>query len=200
MNNLENIFTKDIQKFSKNYFKYLNELLNRIDTKEIKVFYNLIFEAKENSKNIFFVGNGGSASTASHFANDLSIGSRSYTKPFKCYSLTDNNSIITAIGNDFGFDEVFSRQIKVLGNSGDLLVLISASGNSANLIKAIECAKEKSIQTIAITSFDGGTIKKLADYNVFVKTEIGEYGPAEDAHLILNHLIVSHLIRTTKDE
>ena len=148
---------------------------------------------------IFFAGNGGSASTASHFANDLAIGTNDYNTPFKAISLSDNNAILTALGNDFGYDEVFSRQIQVLGKKGDLIVCISASGNSPNLIKAFTSAKLIGVKTIAITAFDGGKMKKIADEGIHVPTEQKEYGPAEDAHMVLDHLVSGYLMRYIKN-
>jgi D-sedoheptulose 7-phosphate isomerase len=198
MNNIDRIFTEDALEFSDSYFNYLHNVLKKIDKNEIKAFIDSILDARERGKNIFFIGNGGSASTASHFANDLSIGTNSYEKTFRTISLCDNNSILTAIGNDFGFEDVFSRQLQVLGKDGDIVVAISASGNSPNLIKAIEWAQNNGLNTIAITAFDGGKLKQMAKRVVHVPTEKGEYGPAEDAHLILNHLVGGYLNRLVK--
>ena len=107
----------------------------------------------------------------------------------------DNISIITAIGNDFGYDEVFVRQLRTLGKTGDVLVGISASGNSGNLIKAFDYASTAGIKTVAITAFDGGKMKTLADEGIHVPTEPKEYGPAEDAHMVLDHLVGAYLMR-----
>ena len=108
--------------------------------------------------------------------------------------------IIRIFLNDFSYEEIFSRQLKVLGKKGDLLVAISASGNSPNLVKAFGTAKECSIKTVALTSFDGGKLKEMADEVVHVPAERGEYGPAEDAHLIINHLIGAYINRLVKTE
>ena len=143
----------------------------------------------------FFIGNGGSTATASHFANDIAIGTNSYDKPFRSVSLTDSNAIITAVGNDFGFKEIFVRQLRVLGRAGDVVVAISASGNSPNLIRAFDYAKSIGIKTVAITAFDGGKIKQMADEGVHVPTAPKEYGPAEDAHMVLDHLVGAYLMR-----
>ena len=109
--------------------------------------------------------------------------------------MADNLPIITAIGNDFGYNDIFSRQLQVLGKEGDVLVGISASGNSPNLVKAFEYAKSAKIKTVAITAFDGGKLKEIADLGIHVPTEMKEYGPAEDAHMILDHLIGAYLTR-----
>jgi D-sedoheptulose 7-phosphate isomerase len=195
MNNLDRIFTPDPVSFADAYLGYLTEVLKSIDRKEIGKFAETLLDAREREATVFFIGNGGSAATASHFANDIAVGTNSYTKPFRAISLTDNQAIITAIGNDFGFDEIFSRQLQLLGKQGDIVVAISASGNSKNLLKAFEYAKENEIKTVAITGFSGGAMKEMADEGIHVPTGSKEYGPAEDAHMILDHLIGNYLLR-----
>ena len=115
-------------------------------------------------------------------------------------SLTDNQAVITALGNDFGYEEVFVRQLMVVSRPGDVLVSISASGNSTNLIRAMEYAASADIKTVAITAFDGGQMKEIADDGIHVPTSPKEYGPAEDAHMILDHLVGSYLIRLVRNE
>ena len=200
MNNVDRFYTENVEEFSDSYIKYLSSVLEKIDKVEIKQFITSILNARKLGSSIFFIGNGGSASTASHFANDLAIGTNSYKNTFPVISLCDNNAIISAVGNDFSYEEIFSRQLKVLGKKGDLLVAISASGNSPNLVKAFETAKECSIKTVALTSFDGGKLKEMADEVVHVPAEKGEYGPAEDAHLVINHLIGAYINRLIKTE
>jgi D-sedoheptulose 7-phosphate isomerase len=195
MNNLDKIYTEDASEFARAYLEYLSEVLKNIDTKSIGEFVNILLTARERGSTIFFIGNGGSAATASHFANDLSIGTNSYEKPFRALSLTDNVAIITAIGNDFGYSDIFTRQLKVLGQKGDVLVGISASGNSPNLISAFDYAKTVGIKNVAITAFDGGKMRAIADHSVHISTGLKEYGPAEDVHMILDHLIGAYLVR-----
>src|SRR3990172_239477 len=162
MNNLDRIFTKDPASFAGAYLEYLCSVLKTIDTGAIGRFIQTLLDAREQGATIYFVGNGGSAATASHFANDLAIGTNSYDKPFRAVSLTDNQAIITAVGNDFGYDEIFVRQLRVLGAAGDVVVGISASGNSSNLVKAFEYAKSAGIKTVSITAFDGGKMNQMA--------------------------------------
>jgi D-sedoheptulose 7-phosphate isomerase len=195
MNNLDRIFTKDPVAFAKAYLGYLTSVLKNIDAREVGQFIETLLDARERGATIYFIGNGGSAATASHFANDIMIGTNSYDKPFRAVSLTDSNSIITAVGNDFGYEEIFVRQLKVLGRAGDVVVAISASGNSPNLIRAFDYAKKVGIKTVAITAFDGGKMKQMADECVHVPTEPKEYGPAEDAHMVLDHLVGAYLMR-----
>jgi len=179
--------------FAKKYLSHLNAVLNEIDQQDVAHFVDILLDARETGSSIFFVGNGGSAATSAHFANDLAIGTRQTEKPFRVFSLADNSATTTAIGNDFGYEEIFARQIEVYGRSGDVLVAISASGNSPNLMRAFEVAKKNNITTVSITAFDGGKLKRLADHAVHVPTSMGEYGPAEDAHMILDHLITNYL-------
>lgn len=195
MNNIDRIFTPDPTLFAAAYFKYLQSVMQNVDTTEIGRFIGTLLDARHRGATIFFIGNGGSAATASHFANDLAFGTNEYKQPFRVISLTDNVPVLTALGNDFGYEEIFVRQLRVLGKQGDVLVAISASGNSPNLIKAFESAKTIGIKTVAITAFDGGKMKAMADEGIHVPTEPKEYGPAEDVHMILDHLVGAYLMR-----
>jgi D-sedoheptulose 7-phosphate isomerase len=199
MNNLDRIYSKDPVVFAKAYLGYLIEVIQTIDTKAVGQFIETLLDARARDANIYFIGNGGSAATSSHFANDIAIGTNSYTKPFRAVSLTDNQAVITAIANDFGYEDIFLRQLQVLGRKGDVLVAISASGNSPNLVKAMEYAQSVGIKTVAITAFDGGKMKKIADEGIHVITEAKEYGPAEDSHMILDHLVGAYLIRLVQN-
>lgn len=195
MNNLDRFFTKDPVAFASAYFEYLNSVLQGINTIEIGQFIQTLLDARKRGATVYFIGNGGSAATASHFANDLAIGTNSYDKPFRVVSLTDNQAVITALGNDFGYEEIFVRQLRVLGIAGDVVIGISASGNSPNLVRTFEYAKSAGIKTVAITAFDGGKMKQMADECVHVPTAPNEYGPAEDAHMVLDHLVGAYLMR-----
>jgi len=200
MNKIDQIFKKslNIKEFSKSYFEYLGIVLSNISLNEIESFVKLILDARDRGSTIFFIGNGGSAATASHFANDIAIGTRTYEKPFRAISLCDNQSVITAIANDDGYEKIFSQQLKILLKKQDVVVAISASGNSPNLIDAIGTAKKMSAITVGISAFDGGKMKEIVDFSVHVPTEKGEYGPAEDAHMILDHLVGNYLMRLVK--
>lgn len=195
MNNIDRFFTADPVAFAGAYLDYLQSILKRIDTAEIGRFIKTLLDARERGATVFFIGNGGSAATASHFANDIAVGTNDYDRPFRAISLTDNVPIITAIGNDFGYEEIFVRQLRILGKKGDVLIGISASGNSPNLLKAFDHARSAGIKTVAITAFDGGKMKTLADEGIHVPTEPKEYGPAEDAHMVLDHLVGAYLMR-----
>lgn len=197
MNNIDQFYSSsnNIKDFSLAYLNYLSEILSNIDTTEIESFINLLIDAREKDQTIFFIGNGGSASTASHFSNDLSYGVKTHGLPFKSVSLCDNSSVVTALSNDYGYDDVFVRQLKSQARAGDVVIGISASGNSSNIINAFEYAKDNRIKCIAITAFDGGKMKLIADTGIHIPTEQKEYGPAEDVHLIIDHLTTSYLTR-----
>lgn len=198
MNNIDRFFTTDPVAFAGAYLNYVQTVLGRIDTAEVGRLITTLLDARQRGATVFFVGNGGSAATASHFANDLAIGTGAYQQPFRAISLTDNMPIITAISNDSGYEEIFVRQLRVLGKRGDVLVGISASGNSPNLLKAFDYARTAGIKTVAITAFDGGRLKAMADQGIHVPTEPKEYGPAEDAHMVLDHLVGAYLMRYIK--
>ena len=203
MNTLEEIFKEsNLQTdYFKKYGDYMQKLLSEIDIESIKRVVDSLLEARDQEKTIYFAGNGGSASTASHFAQDMSeIGRKIRGKGFRTQSINDNVSALTAISNDYGYDHVFSMQIQYNFDPGDVLIVISASGNSPNVIKAVELAKEKGGRTIALVGFDGGRLTQICDQVIHIKSRKGEYGPVEDIHLILNHMIVSYLMMELKKE
>ncbi len=198
MNDIDRFFTADPVAFAASYLTHIQQTLQRIDPAEVGRFIETILAARARGATVFFIGNGGSAATASHFANDLAIGVNDYAQPIKALSLTDNMALISAVANDFGYEDIFSRQLQVLGAPGDVLVAISASGNSPNLLKAFAYAKSTGITTVALTAFDGGTMKQVADVGVHVPTGPKEYGPAEDAHMVLDHLVANYLMRLVR--
>ncbi len=203
MNTLEEIFEQsNLQTdYFRKYCDYVQKLLSEIDIESVKRVVDCLLEARENNKTIYFAGNGGSASTASHFAQDMGeVGRKIRGKGFRTQSINDNVSALTAISNDYSYDNVFSLQIQYNFDAGDVLVVISASGNSPNVIKAVELAKEKGGSTVALVGFDGGRLAQICDHIVHVQSKKGEYGPVEDIHLILNHMIVSYLMMELKKE
>jgi D-sedoheptulose 7-phosphate isomerase len=198
MNAVDEIYAahNDAEGFAGGYATYLGELLGRLDRKAVAAFMTLVLEVRSRGGRIFFIGNGGSAATASHFANDFAIGTRCAEKPFKAISLTDNVAAMTAIANDEGYDQLFVKQLEVVMEPGDVVVAISASGNSANVVKAIEFAKSRGNKTVALTGFEtGGCIAEIADIVIHVKTRHGEYGPVEDVHMFVDHLMGSYFNR-----
>ena len=178
--------------FAHQYFDYLNKVLNKIDDKSLNKLFKEFEDARSKGKTIFVLGNGGSSTTATTMANDIGfdiIKKTGIDKPFKIHALTDNNAVITAISNDIGYEEVFLNQLKIHYRKGDKILLISASGNSENLILAAKWVKKQKGKIISFLGFDGGKLKKISDLNIHIDTNNGEYGPVEDCHLIINHVM-----------
>ncbi len=194
---LVSFFTKNknASEYLKDYSIYLKKLLEELDYHVIEDVLNCLLRARENSSTIFFAGNGGSAATATHFSQDLSeISRKTGKKGFKCVSLNDNAPSITALANDYGYENIFSGQLEEIFTKNDLLVVISASGNSPNIINAVEFAKKVQGTTIGLVGFDGGRLSKLCDYVIHVPTNKYEYGPVEDLHLVIAHMLTSYIL------
>jgi len=182
------------------YLNYLTEILARVSRSEIASLVDILIRAWEHGANIYFIGNGGSAATATHFVNDLAIGTCTEGKPFRCQSLSDNHAVVTAIANDYGYEYIFSKQLEKILQKDDVVIAISVSGNSLNLVKAMQVAKQKGSTTVGLTAFDGGKLKQIVDICVNVPTEKGEYGPAEDVHMVLDHLVAGYLKQFVKNK
>ena len=175
-----------------NYLSDIRNILNLIDSDALYKFCNLLMEARIKEKNVYIMGNGGSASTSSHMATDLMNGSNLKTPALRSISLSDNNALLTATGNDLDFDQIFARQILCLGNADDIVIAISATGNSPNLIEATKIANNRGMHTVGIIGMDGGALASMVNLLIHVPTKKGSYGPAEDVHLIINHIIASY--------
>lgn len=171
------------------YHQRVLKLLEKWPAEAISQAVNLIHDAALSGNFIYLIGNGGSAATASHLATDLGVGSLKKKHPVRAISLTDNNAVVTASANDFGYEQIFSRQIQLLACEGDVVIAISASGNSKNLIRGVERAREMGCKAIGMTAFNGGDLKPLVDISLHIETAIGEYGPAEDIHSMMSHSI-----------
>lgn len=180
--------------FARRYVGRLTALLDRLDCEAVARVMELFLEARSRGNTIFFLGNGGSAATACHFANDLGFGaSPEGNRPFRAISLASNTAFLTCLANDIGYENVFSWQLRNLMLPGDVVVGISASGNSPNVVNALDYASKNGGVPVALVGFDGGRIKQIAKYVVHVETAKGEYGPVEDVHMVLDHLISSYL-------
>lgn len=195
MINEEEIFTNsiDAEEFSRKYCDYFSKLLSSLDHKNVKQIIEVFLEAERNNKHIFFIGNGGSAAISTHFACDLGKGTKNHINRFRTSALADNLSTFTAYANDNGYEYVFSKQLENILGKGDVVVSISSSGNSTNLLHAVEYAKTVGAKTISILGFDGGKLKDISDVSLIVQTEKGEYGPVESIHEVVNHLITSYI-------
>ena len=174
----------------KHYLSVERRALDSVPIQDISGLADCIDGIRLGKGTVFVVGNGGSAATASHFATDLGVGTLMRGKPVRAVSLCDNSAAITAIGNDLDFDSIFEQQLMLLSKPGDLLILLSASGNSQNLLKAVMIAREIGVLCYSLTGFDGGKLKELTSgANIHIQTPTGAYGVVEDIHLAICHAI-----------
>lgn len=186
-----------INEFVNDYKSKLNELIDSIDIDVLELIIDSMIKAFKNGNTLFVAGNGGSAATASHMQADFRFFVRYFTdfRP-KVEALTDNIPLITAIGNDNSFDDIFVEQMKGVFKKDDLFLAISASGNSPNVLKATEYAKSLGGKTIAFCGFTGGKLNEISDISLYTPNKNKDYGPIEDLHVILNHILINYL---TKD-
>ena len=185
-----NIFKiyKEMEEYLAQYMKTQKEALDLIPLEKVAAFIQLFSEAWKEDRKIFVFGNGGSAANASHFVTDLGKGaSDALSKPFRCLSLNDNTPWLTALGNDYHFDEVFSRQLSNFAASGDILFTMSVSGNSPNLVAAVAWGKKHGLYTVALVGGGRGKLADMAD--LVVPVESAHYGRVEDAHMGICHMI-----------
>jgi D-sedoheptulose 7-phosphate isomerase len=176
----------------------VGEELARIDPREVRALADLIYDCYEHGRTVFVCGNGGSGSNASHFCEDLGKGTlrredfdNDSKKRLRVLSLTDNTPYILAWGNDEGFDRVFVEQLKNLARDGDALVAISGSGNSPNVLRAVEWANRHGLKTFGCTGFNGGKLRTLAQLGLHVPLD--DMGIVESIHLTAFHWVVDHL-------
>ena len=172
------------------YFAEGQKILSRISSSEVTALASAIEKVRLSGSTIYIAGNGGSASTASHFATDIGTGSQMRSNPVRVISLCDNSAAMTAISNDIGYSAVFAQQLRLLAQPGDLLIVISASGNSQNLVNVVNAANDMGITAFSMTGFDGGKLKEMTQgANVHVESIHGAYGLVEDAHLAICHVV-----------
>jgi len=168
---------------------YISETL----TDKIVTAAEIIVKALQQNKKILLIGNGGSAADAQHIAAELVGKFKSERRALAAIALTTDTSILTALGNDYGIDIIFSRQIEALGEENDVLIAISTSGTSKNIIKAVEVARKKKITVIGLTGNNGGTLKDLADYPIIVPSN--NTPRIQEAHITIGHIICNLIER-----
>ena len=176
------------------YLENVKKVFDKIDKAEVETVIHHILEAYNNKKMIFVIGNGGSAANASHFAEDLSKGvitDQNVEKRIRAISLADNVPFITASANDSGYENIFVSQLITFANPDDYLIAISGSGNSKNIIKAVEYSRIRRINVIGVTGYDGGKLKELCDISVHVP--LHEMCTVESIHSIIFHYITGNL-------
>ena len=185
-----------IEKFTEDYVKKLKSSIDEIDFKVVGDIVRSLDTTINKSSRVYVLGNGGSSATASHMVNDLGAGLRRRgIVNLDVVSLGDNSPVVTAIANDIGYENIFYMQMKGLLSSEDLIIAISCSGDSPNIVKAVDYAKELGCKIIGVTGFEGGHLKKVSDINFHVDAPKGEYGLVEDIHMILDHIIYSYYIQ-----
>lgn len=179
------------------YFDEMKTVLDHIDREPIRQAIDVLHQARLDGRQIFIMGNGGSASTASHMVCDLAKNTRHADWPhYKVIGLADNMAILSAYGNDDGYDNVFRLQLANLLNPGDVVVAISTSGNSPNVLRAVELANEVGATVIGMTGFGAGKLGGLVDVHLHVPSDCIEQ--VEDIHLMLEHLITKALRDMTR--
>lgn len=189
----------DIHEFTKDYIQRLTWLLEAINIEVIASIVDAFEKATANYATIYMLGNGGSAATASHWANDFAIGlKRRGIISLDIRSLADNTPVCTAIANDIGYENIFKAQLEDRLKPSDVVFAISCSGDSPNIVNAVEYAKKIGSTVIGATGFSGGMLKEIADIKFHVATPKGEYGLVEDVHMILDHIIYSYYIQRGK--
>ena len=180
--------------YIENYSAAINEVLKNLDAAEFEKIISILKDAYMNDRQVFIAGNGGSAGTANHFVCDFGKnavpfkGTGPGKRRFRIISISDNIEKITALGNDISFDEIFRQQLINLMREGDVFIAISASGNSPDLVRACEYAKEMKSRIIVLAGFDGGKIKNFAEASLVIP--LTSYEQIEDLHLIICHMIV----------
>jgi D-sedoheptulose 7-phosphate isomerase len=185
---------KDFSYEIEQYFSILKSTMDSISRTELSEFLNILLDALEREARIYIMGNGGSGATASHFAADFNKGlSYGKARRFRMICLNDNIPTLTAYANDVGYEDIFVEPLRNFLESGDVVIAISGSGNSRNVLKAVEYANEIGAHTVGITGFDGGKLKKIAKSNVLVP--VNDMQITEDLHMIFDHLAYSVLQR-----
>tara|TARA_B100001248_G_scaffold260598_1_gene249277 strand:- start:933 stop:1511 length:579 start_codon:yes stop_codon:yes gene_type:complete len=175
-----------------NYLNRLNNTIEKLSQNEILICCETLLSAYERGSNIFICGNGGSASTASHFACDINKGvSYGEEKRFKIIPLTDNFATITAYSNDVGYEDIFVEQLKNFYQTNDVIIGISGSGNSENVLKAVKFVNDNGGISIGWTGYKGGILKKIAHFSV--NANVMDMQTSEDIHLILVHIVMKVL-------
>ncbi len=193
---LNNPSNKDFNSFVGKYISELNACFSPGINSKIYELAESLLKAWEDRRNIFLCGNGGSAGNAVHIANDFiygvgNCGPGTKVPGLKVNALTANPAVLTCLGNDIGFENIFSYQLKALANKNDVLIVLSGSGNSSNVVSAINTANEIGLKTFAILAFDGGKCKKIADFPIHF--DINDMQIAEDLQLIIGHLCMQWL-------
>ncbi|MGH7847516.1 MAG: D-sedoheptulose-7-phosphate isomerase [Candidatus Binatia bacterium] len=176
------------------FLRDFEKLLHQVNLDAIERAFRILRDARDRAAMIYIAGNGGSAATASHWVNDLGKGAKAAGQaPLRVMSLSDNISWLTALANDEGYERSFAGQLENFARPGDVLVVISASGNSPNLMRAVEMARGRGLVTVGLLGFDGGALKPMVDECLYLPTHKGAYGLVESGHGLLCHILTNCL-------
>jgi D-sedoheptulose 7-phosphate isomerase len=172
------------------YLDHLKDVIDKIDQAEITNVMKRLLAAYHRQASVYIFGNGGSASTASHFVNDFNKGiSGGLARGFRFYCLNDNMATVMAVANDISYDQVFALQLKNYLNDGDVVIAISGSGNSTNVLEAISYARSRGVETVGLVGYSGGRLKDMVDH--FVHVPVDDMQKVEDLHLVVNHIMMA---------
>jgi D-sedoheptulose 7-phosphate isomerase len=181
----------------RDYLRTLRGVLDELSVESVERVIEVLEAAYRQERTVFLCGNGGSAALASHWACDLAKGTVTSRAPrLRAISVGDNLAMLTAYANDLDYAQVFSEPLRTYARPGDVAILITASGNSPNILEAAKAAREIGMVTVGLIGFGGGKLAALVDHQITVKCR--EYGPVEDLHLILDHIISLYLRRVTQ--
>lgn len=182
----------DAKGFARWYRERTLEQWNALDLDALARVAAVVEDAQARGRFIWVCGNGGSAASAAHIGCDFGkTASHPGSAPLKCVSLSDNTAFMTAVGNDLSFDETFSRQLENVAAAGDVVLLITGSGNSKNLLKAAELARSRGAKVVGFLGFDGGALKALCDESLLIPSD--QYGVIEDMHMAVAHVLTFYL-------
>lgn len=177
------------------YLTAFAALIRRVDLDALERVVDRLRVARDAGRLVYIAGNGGSSATATHWTNDLAKATkRSGRAPMRVICLSDNTALLTALGNDEGYERVFAGQLESLARPGDVLIVISASGSSPNLVAAVELAHARGLITIGLLGFDGGRLRGMVTEPLWLETEIGAYGLAETGHVLVADIITTCLL------
>ena len=196
MHKLAEIFqaSNSIQDYTERYCTRLSELLRGLNTAAVAQAAARIDRASREGHVLYIIGNGGSAAAAAHLVNDFVAGSYAEGHPaFRVFNLSDNVSTVTALSNDAGYENIFAHQLRVYLKPEDVVLAMSVSGNSENLVRGIACARELGAATIGFCGFTGGKLAQACDTVVHVPATLDEYGPIEDIFVVLGHILTGYL-------
>jgi D-sedoheptulose 7-phosphate isomerase len=176
------------------FLRDFERLLHQVNLDAVERIFEQLRAARDRGSTVFLAGNGGSAATAAHWVNDLGKGAKeSQRAPLRVMSLSDNVSWLTALANDEGYERVFAGQLENFARPRDVLVVLSASGNSPNLLRAVEMARARKMITVGFLGFDGGALKNLVDEVLLLPTRKGAYGLVESGHDLFCHILTACL-------